>query len=207
MMNTRAPAAASLQSLMLRYVEGDSRAFDQLARHLEPKVRRFIQRRMHDPDLVDDLVQQTFMRVHTSRDRYAEQRSGDGRSVEAWFLTTAHRTMLDHMRGEYRRQARIDKLSRSQDTAGFGAPTPPETPEQQLSRAEQKAQVRASVRTAVDALPGDSREVVLRHKLEGQSMQRIANDLGLAVGTIRVRAHRAYRKLAGNLNPPIAQPA
>ena len=90
----------SMQALMCRYADGDSRAFERLARTLEPRVRRFIQGRMYDPDLVDDLVQETFLRVHVSRERYAAQRSMKSRSVEAWFMTTARRTMLDHMRAE-----------------------------------------------------------------------------------------------------------
>ena len=54
---------------------------------------------------------------------------------------------------------------------------------------------------------GLSRTVVQRHKLEGQSMQQIANDLGIAAGTIRVRAHRAYRRLAAALAPLVVEPA
>ena len=189
----------SMQALMCRYADGDSRAFERLARTLEPRVRRFIQGRMYDPDLVDDLVQETFLRVHVSRERYAAQRSMKSRSVEAWFMTTARRTMLDHMRGEYRRRARIDKLSQGEEAAGFGAPAPGQTPEQRFCSVQQHARLCRRVCEAVDALPGGSREVVVRHKLEGHSMQHIAKDLGLAVGTVRVRAHRAYRRLSERL--------
>ncbi len=206
-MTTQSTTSPSHEALMLRYIDGDRRAFDGLVRRLGPKLRRYLGRRVHDPVLVDDLLQQTYVRIHGSRARYLEAPSTEPGSVEAWFMTAAHRVVLDYMRREYRRQARVDRLALGQDTAGFGAPLPPETPEQQLAWAEQQEQLAEVVRSAVGALPEGARTVVLRHKLEGQSMQQIANDLGIAAGTIRVRAHRAYRRLADALAPLVAEPA
>jgi len=207
-MSHETPTDTSTQALMLRYVDGDKRAFDALARIIEPKIRRFMQRRIHDAGLVDDLVQQTFLRVHASRDLYTHAQGRTARSVDSWFMTTAIRTLLDHRRHEYRRVARVDQLGSFHDPSGFGAPPPPQTPEQQLSLAEQEQQLQQVVRSAVAALPHDSREVIRRHKLEGQTIARVANDLGVAAGTLRVRAHRAYRKLAASLAPPpVAEPA
>ncbi len=196
----------SSHELMLRYVDGDRRAFDTLVHRVEPKIRRFLRRRVHDPDLVDDLFQQTLMRVHASRDRYKDERASHPTSVDQWFMTTAYRTTLDHLRGEYRRRARVETLSRFHDTAGFGVPLSPITPEQLLSDDEQLDVLRQHVRDAVEALPRDSAEIVRRHKLEGQTMHSIAKDLGVAAGTLRVRAHRAYRKLAVLLTMAAPQP-
>ncbi|MGH1345901.1 MAG: RNA polymerase sigma factor [Nannocystales bacterium] len=205
-MTTKKPPSSSLPSLMLRYIDGDRRAFDQLATRIEPRLRRFLERRVRNPDLVDDLLQQTFLRVHASRSLYRTRGENNEGSVEAWFTTTAQRTLLDHMRGEYRRRARVDRLSNLPDASGFGTSPHALTPEQRLSTQEQEDLLRETVRSAVRALPHDAREVVQRHKFEGQTMQRIASDLGVGVGTLRVRAHRAYRKLAEVLVSSDAQP-
>jgi len=206
-MTTKMPPSSSLPSLMLRYIDGDRRAFDLLSRRIEPRLRRFLERRVRNPDLVDDLLQQTFLRVHASRALYRIRGESNEGSVEAWFTTTAQRTLLDHMRGECRRRARVDRLCSLPNASGFGTTTQTLTPEQRLSTQEQENLLRETVRSAVRALPPDAREVVQRHKFEGQTMQRIANDLGVGVGTLRVRAHRAYRKLAELLAAKDTQPS
>ncbi|MEL6706085.1 MAG: RNA polymerase sigma factor [Bacteroidota bacterium] len=187
---------------MHQYVAGDPRAFQLLVNRMEPKIRRFLRSRTNDADLVDDLLQQTLMRVHASRGRYTEARAKRPTSVDQWFMTTAYRTTLDYYRGEYRRRARLEALTRFQDTVGFGSYPAPVTPEQFLSDDEQLQALRRHVRDVVDALPRHSAEVVRRHKLEGQAMNAIAQDLGVAAGTLRVRVHRAYRKLAVMLSTP-----
>lgn len=197
----------STQALMMRYVDGDQRAFDLLARAIEPKLRGFFRRRTGDLDLVDDLVQQTFLRVHTSRDLYAQARVNGARSVEAWFMTTAVRTLLDYRRYEHRRIARVGQLSSFRDPSAYGAPPPTKTPEQQLSAAQEQRRLRLEVHAAVDELPRGARDLIRRHKLEGHTIQGMAGDLGIAAGTLRVRAHRAYRKLAQSLRPLSPQTA
>lgn len=185
-----------MHALMLRYVGGDERAFDTLFRRLAPRIRSYLQRRVRAPDLVDDLMQQTLLRVHVSKQCYDDRWAGEPGTVERWFLTSARRTMLDHFRSEYRRQARLDRVCEQDAAEGFGAPPAPATPEERLCEDEERAERRARVRRAVDALPPDSREVVRRHKLEGEPIKHIANELSVPTVSLRVRAHRAYRKLA-----------
>lgn len=206
-MNTQAAQESTtdhgdpMHALMVRYVDGDPAAFRQLMRRVEPRIRAYLRRRVNTPELVDDLVQQTLLRVHVSRGCYDERWVGKQGAVERWFLTTAKRTMLDHFRSEYRRQTRLDTVCNGNDTEGFGGAGAPVTPEEHLSAEEELAQLQTSVRLAVDALPPRSREVVRRHKLEGEPIPRIADELGVATVSLRVRAHRAYRKLAQALAP------
>lgn len=201
MPETHGAAAETLHTLMVRYVDGDRRAFDRLARHIEPRLRTFFRRRVASPEVIDDLVQQTFLRVHTSRRHYDDRWNATPSAVQAWFLTTARRTMIDYFRSEYRRQARLDTVRQRDDVEAYGGRAAPSTPEEHLGEEERRAQVQASVRQAIGALPLHSREVVRRHKLEGESMPHIARDLGIATVSLRVRAHRAYRKLATALAP------
>ena len=185
-------------ALMLEYADGCPRAFRRLAETLLPRIRRYIRRRVRNADTVDDLVQQTFVRIHASRHRY------DGGPVDAWCLTIARCVVLDHQRSEHRRAGRLDRLVRHHDMAGFGGPPPPLTPEQRLGEHQRAAALHDRIGAALAELSPDAREVVRRHKLEGQPMQRIADDLGIAAGTLRVRAHRAYRRLASLLATPAA---
>lgn len=192
----RTTNAQTISGLMHGALDGDRRAYTTLVETMEPRVRHFIRRRVRQADVVDDLVQKTFIRVHLSLKRYAAHRSTGDASVAGWFLTAAHRTVLDYRRSEYRRRERLDRLTRFHNGTGFVPSRGPEDPEQAMSSAESRNAVRSMVRSAIDALPPDAGEIVRRHKLDGESMPHIAEDLGVAPVTARVRAHRAYRRLA-----------
>lgn len=186
----------TISGLMRRALEGDRRSYTTLVETMQPRVRQFIRRRVPQADVVDDLVQRTFIRVHLSLKRYAAHRSTGDASVAGWFLTAAQRTVLDYRRSEYRRRDRLDRLTRFHHGAGFVPSRGSDDPEEALSSAQSRDAVRSMVRSAIDALPPDAGEIVRRHKLDGESMPRIAEDLGVAPVTARVRAHRAYRRLA-----------
>ena len=72
--------------------------------------------------------------------------------------------------------------------------------ELQLDR-EDGDEVARRVREAIEQLPPGQREVVKLHKLRGMSMADIGQRLGVRPGALRVRAHRAYKALAGILVP------
>jgi len=146
------------------------RAFDTLLRRLGPRIRKYLQRRVRAPEVVGDLMQQTLLRVHVSKQRYDHRWTGEAGTVERWFLTSARRAMLDHLRSEYRREARFQTICQQDATEGFGRPAAPRTPEERLCDDEDLAELRASVRHAVDALPPNSWEVIRRHKLQGEPL-------------------------------------
>jgi RNA polymerase sigma-70 factor (ECF subfamily) len=57
-----------------------------------------------------------------------------------------------------------------------------------------------AVRSAVDALGDEEREIVRLQHLEGWSHSQIAEQLGIPIGTVKSRSHRAHRRLASRLS-------
>ena len=55
------------------------------------------------------------------------------------------------------------------------------------------------VRRAIDALPRDEATIVRLQHLEGLTHNEISEQLGIALGTVKSRSHRAHRKLAALL--------
>jgi RNA polymerase sigma-70 factor (ECF subfamily) len=55
------------------------------------------------------------------------------------------------------------------------------------------------VRSAIDSLGEPDREIVRLAHLEGRSQEEISERLGMPVGTVKSRTHRAMRKLANRL--------
>lgn len=191
--------AGQLHRLMEAYVDGDERAFHQLHAALEPRLRSRLGRLVRDAAMVDDLVQLTFLRAHAARERFASLPERADRAVEGWYLAIARNVALDHLRHNYRRDRRHDTLVAKGDVAGMGVPqAEPNAEELQLS-AESGDELARRVRAAIEQLPPGQREVVKLHKLRGMSMADIAERLGVRPGALRVRAHRAYKALAGLL--------
>ena len=63
------------------------------------------------------------------------------------------------------------------------------------------------VRRAIDALEPDEAVIVRLQHLEGMTHAEVAEKLGIALGTVKSRSHRAHRKLAellGHLREPVA---
>ena len=76
-------------------------------------------------------------------------------------------------------------------------PAQQESPVEMSMRAEQ---VRA-VRTAIDALEGNLREIIVLRDIQGLSYEELAEALELPDGTVKSRLFRARRELVVKLKP------
>lgn len=65
-------------------------------------------------------------------------------------------------------------------------------PEQALWRRD----VTQRVQACVSALPADDRELITHYYFDDQALKTIAGSLGISEGAVKVRIHRARRKLA-----------
>lgn len=174
--------AQRLADAMGRYADGDPAAFVLVYGALHPVVSRCMRRWINDAALAEDLVQETFLRVHRARDRYRA-----GAPVGPWVLTIARRLSIDALR---RRGTRRTVLTRDGEVPE-GRVDPPEP--------RDDATLIAEVRAAIAELPASLRLVVEMHKLEGRPMAEVAEALGIREGAARVRAHRGYKRLQERL--------
>src|SRR3989442_13169885 len=91
----------ALRALMVAYQRGDLEAFEQFYVALEPELRGLLRARCHDPQRVDDLLQETFLQLHRSRRGYLP-----GLPVRPWVYAIAKRVFLMHVRKVRRRESR-----------------------------------------------------------------------------------------------------
>jgi RNA polymerase sigma-70 factor (ECF subfamily) len=142
-------------------------------------------------DLAEDAVQQTFVRAWQAADRYDVERD-----PASWLATIAKRTAIDIHRREARRPA-----SALDDVNEYAPPVIALPPDLGSLDAVWR------VRRAIDELPADEAVVVRMQHLDGMTHSEIADKLGVALGTVKSRSHRAHQKLAallGHLREPIA---
>jgi RNA polymerase sigma-70 factor (ECF subfamily) len=140
-------------------------------------------------ELAEDAVQQTFVKAWQ-----ACARIDVDRDPAAWFATIAKRVAIDLQRQEARRSA--DALP-SADHDPAVVTLPPDM-----------ASIDAAwqVRRALDALPPDEATILRLQHLDGFTQAEVAEALGIPVGTVKSRSHRAHHRLAqllAHLREPI----
>lgn len=175
---TTATAVADVDQWMSAYIDGDASAFAKLFDALGPRVYRYLMRMANDSALAEDLVQTTFLKVHRGAKSF---RRGD--RVTPWVFAIAQNAFRDELRKRKRSMG---------DLTGDGElPRTVQAPSDFGSKGMSEL-----IEKALASLSAEQREVVVLHKLEGLSMNDVADTLGISSGAARVRAHRAYKAIA-----------
>jgi RNA polymerase sigma-70 factor (ECF subfamily) len=130
---------------------------------------------VRDPATAADVVQSTFLNAWRSSARFDPQRE-----LGPWLYSIARRQAID----VYRKARRVEVVEpESIDVVAL----PPS-----LERTWEAWEVRL----ALEKLPEEEREVVRLSFLVGLTHPEIAERMGVPVGTVKSRAHRAHRRLA-----------
>lgn len=156
------------------------RALRELVRRHAGPLARALRTLVRDPALVDDLVQETFVRVYEARERWRPGEVGLG----AWLYRVARNQALDHLRKTARRATGPIEGS---DVAEDPGPGP--------ERAVSLRQTAGEVRRAVDALPPQDREVLLLRFDEDRSYEEIAALTGTSAAAVKQRVFRARARV------------
>jgi len=136
---------------------------------------RFLRRRIADAHELEDVFQDTLMAVHRARHTY-----DPSRPFEPWLFAIARHVALQAERTHRRKWARhvIQELS--------GIEGPSESPDVIGKR---------HLTEALAKLPPAQRQVVWLARVEGMTSAEISRMIGVSAGAVKVRLHRAERKL------------
>ena len=162
----------NFERLMALYQGGDLGAATTLIHSLSPRLYRFFAAQAVSRTEADDLLQETWLRIHKVRHTYRP-----GEPAIAWFYAIARHVRVDHYRKAIRTAIRESELEEIADTAEAAA--------------EPSDQLQALL---APLLPGE-REVVEMLKVEGLSLEEVARATSSTVGSVKQKAHRAYKKL------------
>lgn len=139
------------------------------------------------PDDADDVTQDALLLAYRARDTFR----GDSR-YRTWLYRIAVTTALGHLRK--RRRSRVAVVATDEQARVFDRmPDPARSPEHQVRDAEQVA----LVTQALGDLPGSYRTVLLERVETPDSA--VAARLGISIGNVKIRTHRARRVLAQRL--------
>ena len=172
---------ADLEGLMPRYQQADQAATTLLIRQVSPLLLRFFLSQYGSRPQAEDLLQETWLQIHRARHTYRP-----GEPVLPWIYAIARHVKVD----AFRRSQRI----RSRELLVESLPEPAA-----ISSAKQAQG--PDFDTLIAVLPPSQREVVSMLKAGGMSLEEVARATASSVGSVKLKAHRAYEKLRAVLKP------
>jgi len=166
---------SNLENLMAHYQQGDFDAAAALIDRLSPQLHRFFLAQLASRADADDLLQETWLRIHKVRHTYRP-----GEPLLPWLYAIARRVRVDHYRKSIRTVARQQAM---EDMSKIAAPVAAES-----GRLDDLAALLAP-------LSEGEREVIEMLKVEGMSLEEVARATSSTVGSVKQKAHRGYKKL------------
>jgi RNA polymerase sigma-70 factor (ECF subfamily) len=162
---------------------GDQRAFTEVVRHYDHRLRALAYRLLGDRGAMDDALQEAYVKAFRALPGFRED-AGLG----TWLYSITYRACIDLQRRESRHRPPTDR------PAGEGTSADPATADPSITAA-----TRTDLTRALAALPVDQRAAVLLVDAEGLDYDAAAEVLGVAPGTIASRLSRARAALRAAL--------
>ncbi len=172
-------------------------AFERLALEHLDAVYRLALHLTRNPEEADDLVQDVYARAFRPRAiETFEDRSGDGSGgMRAWLFTITHNVFYTRIKKKARDPQAVGEFF-AESTDG---PLPDEPPPAWDRAGFDWEHVDARLKKAIEDLKPEFREVLLMWGVDGLKYREIAEILGVPIGTVMSRLHRARKTLADQL--------
>ena len=163
------------EQLALLYVDGDNKAFDELLERNQKKLYSYILFVVHDPEVANDVFQETFVKVIT---KLQEGQYTDSGKFSFWLTRIAHNVMMDNYRQQ--RSSHIIETSEDNDLNKLRSDDLMD-----ISRENEmvNSQVMSDVRHIMNCLPAPQREVVFMRFYQDLSFKEIAELTGVSINT------------------------
>lgn len=149
-----------------------------------PRLARYAYARTGDHTDAEDIASEVFMRALESLDSYQER----GLPMEAWLFRIAHNLVVDR----FRRASRFERVEEPVE----GLPDSPDP-----AHVAEECLMMADVRTAMDHLTPEQRDVVTLRFFGGLASREVAAALHKSDGAVREMQRAALEKLRGLLAP------
>ncbi|MBQ5596838.1 MAG: RNA polymerase sigma factor [Rikenellaceae bacterium] len=161
---------------------GDKAAFEYLFNRYGESIRRLYVQRLGNSSDVDDLLQETFIKVFINLARYDR-----GYTFGQWAYTIARNTLIDYVRKRHD-DLSIDALpTHSTVTPASTVPTPEES--------VISLQQRGRIEHHLDRMTPRYRLLIEYRFFLEYSYEEIAEKLSLPLGTVKTQIHRAREQL------------
>jgi RNA polymerase sigma-70 factor (ECF subfamily) len=179
------------EELMQRLLNHDRNAFEEIYDRYGDLVYSTALRVLRDPQLAEDISQETFVRLWRKPESYVAER---GRFL-TWLISVTRNRAVDEVRARGRRLRHETASPEEQERE-----LPADTADDPVLNA-QLAEQRRIVRAALAELPPEQRRTIELAFFAGLTQQEIADRLSQPLGTVKTRIRLGMQKLREALAP------
>ena len=174
------PDALVTRELLDRCRRGDRRALEELVHLTHRRAYALAYRVVGDRHEAEDVVQEAYVRMFRGLPGFRE---------EARFETWMHRIVVNTALNGLRKRGRFGELMNDD---ALDMPIP--------DRAEQQAVQRDALERGLAVLSPGQRIVLVLKDVYGLSCREIGRELGIEEGAVKVRLHRARKRVLERLS-------
>ncbi len=184
------------EELMTLCREEDGRALEVLFRRFQHPIFNFCLRFLRDPGKADDVLQETFLRLYSSRRSWEPTAK-----FSSWVFRIARNLCVDEVRRYWNRQVFPESqlASSGDDVADFMDSQEGRSVDPRDSLDQEK--IGRMIAEAIAQLSDEQREVMILHKYQGLSYPEIGEILHITPESVKQRAYRAHLRLREMLEP------
>ncbi|GKU76646.1 RNA polymerase sigma factor SigW [Paenibacillus sp. L3-i20] len=172
-------------------LKGDQGAFAKLVDIYQDKLFHMAYRMLNNRQEAEDVVQDTFLRVHKNLDRFDE-----ALKFSTWIYRIATNLCIDRLR---KRKPTYSLDAESNDYDGLDGysmiPSDNRTPESELILSD----TQRIIHQAMESLPPKYKTVMMLRYIQDMSLQEVGDILDMPVTTIKTRVHRGREFLRKKL--------
>ena len=175
-----------------RVQQGEGEAFGELVEKYQQRIFSIVFHLVRRRDEVEDLAQEIFFKAFRAIRSYNFQSS---------FATWVSRIAVNHCY-DYLRKVRTSRVSYYSEMTEEGArelERKAESPQARGLDHGEKVALRDFVSRLLERAPEDDRRILSLKELEDYSVEEIAELLKLKPSTVKVRLHRARKRMLGDL--------
>jgi RNA polymerase sigma-70 factor (ECF subfamily) len=172
--------------LVDKYVSGDENALAILINRHQSKIYGYIYSKVLDRDVTEDIFQETFFKViHTLKSRKYYNEEG---KFLSWVLRIANNLIIDKFRSD-------KKMPLNRDTDDISVFSRITDDSLNIERRLIKNQVEIDIKSIIEKLPHDQKEVIMMRYFSDMSFKEIADFTGVSVNTTLGRMRYAITNL------------
>jgi RNA polymerase sigma-W factor len=169
--------------LVERCLKGEERAFEELLRKYRNSVYSICYRMVRNQTDAEDLAQDVFIRTFSVLDRY-----DPSYPFSSWLFRITSNLCIDFLRKAKGGMVSLDQpIEGSEGSIQRQLPSDVVKPDREMENKE----MMAALEEAISVLPEHYRIIVILRHQEQMSYEEIADDLGIPLGTVKARIHRA----------------
>ncbi|MEK6754621.1 MAG: sigma-70 family RNA polymerase sigma factor [Bacteroidota bacterium] len=173
--------------LITLFQQGERSAFRVLVERYQSRIKNLIYSIFHEPDVIDDLAQEVFIKAYEALPHFRFQSS---------FYTWLYRIAVNRSRDELRKRKvrRLFSLQALLESSDHELGS-------KLAVEPRDTEVQELIASALKTLPERFRTVIILKDIDGLSYEEIAEVLQCEMGTVKSRLFRARAMLRNVLKP------